>query len=213
LIVCSEKTPKVTALDPRFRTSERAARTYVASRHVRLVPKEAFVRLAYLPGDQVQFDFKDVAARIAEVETKLHMFVAPWWIPRLYREVQQLFEELVLAEVSDERSNLVATRAEVPLLIIGDLGMCKLPASAAEDILEIIMRRYERASTIVTSNGLFEGWPKMSSDTPARHRISGSPHAPRTFHADSRQELRLHESGLAAPERKAKTGPQQPGDA
>jgi transposase len=80
------ETPKITAkritqvirltLDPTFRTSERAARTYVASRRARLISKETFVRLVYLPGDQVQFDSKDVVARIAGVETKLHMFVA-----------------------------------------------------------------------------------------------------------------------------------------
>jgi hypothetical protein len=29
---------------------------------------------------------------------------------------------------------------------------CKLPHTAAEDLLEIIMRRYERASTLLTSN-------------------------------------------------------------
>ena len=38
------------------------------------------------------------------------------------------------------------------LLIIDDFGMRKLPLTAAEDLLEIIMRRYERASTVLTSN-------------------------------------------------------------
>jgi transposase len=40
------------------------------------VPKEAFVRLVYAPADQMQFDFKDVVARIGGVEIALHMFVA-----------------------------------------------------------------------------------------------------------------------------------------
>ena len=40
----------------------------------------------------------------------------------------------------------LAELAMVPLLIIGDLGMQKLPHTAAEDLLEVIMRRYERAS-------------------------------------------------------------------
>ena len=30
--------------------------------------------------------------------------------------------------------------------------MRKLPHTAAEDLLELIMRRYERASTVLTSN-------------------------------------------------------------
>ena len=40
----------------------------------------------------------------------------------------------------------------MPLLIIDDFGMRKLPLTAAEDLLEIVMRRYERASTLLTSN-------------------------------------------------------------
>jgi DNA replication protein DnaC len=37
--------------------------------------------------------------------------------------------------------------ATVPLLMIDDRGMRKLPSTAAEDLPEIVMRRYERAST------------------------------------------------------------------
>jgi len=48
----------------------------------------------------------------------------------------------------------MAELATVPLLIIDDFGMRKLPMTAAEDLLEIIMRRYERASTLLTSNRL-----------------------------------------------------------
>jgi transposase len=79
-------TPKISAsriaqlirerIDPTFAVSERAVRVYVSARRSRLVPKEAFVRLTYAPGDQVQFDFKDVVARIAGVEVALHMYVA-----------------------------------------------------------------------------------------------------------------------------------------
>lgn len=63
-------------IDPTFRISERAARKYVASRRVVIVPKEVFVRLVYAPGDQMQFDFKEVRALIDGVEEKLHLFVA-----------------------------------------------------------------------------------------------------------------------------------------
>lgn len=79
-------TPRITAgrvtqiirerIDPTFQISERAAREYVAARRAKIVPKEAFVRLVYAPADQMQFDFKDVVARIDGVEIALHMFVA-----------------------------------------------------------------------------------------------------------------------------------------
>jgi len=85
----------------------------------------------------------------------------------LYREAHRLFEELVLATALGERPALIAKLTEVPLLIVDDLGMRKLPTSAAEDLLEVIMRRYERASTIVTSNRPIEDWPKLFGDTPA----------------------------------------------
>ena len=55
----------------------------------------------------------------------------------------------------------------VPLLIIDDLGMRKLPPTAAEDLLEIVMRRYERASTLLTSNRPVEDWGKLLGDTAA----------------------------------------------
>jgi DNA replication protein DnaC len=85
----------------------------------------------------------------------------------LYREAHVLFEDLVLAEATGERSNAIAALTDVSFLIIDDLGMRKLPASAAEDLLEIVMRRYERASTLITSNRPLEDWPKMFGDTPA----------------------------------------------
>jgi DNA replication protein DnaC len=55
----------------------------------------------------------------------------------------------------------------VPLLIIDDLGMRKLPLTAANELLEIIMRRYERASTMLTSNRPVEDWGKLLGDAAA----------------------------------------------
>ena len=39
--------------------------------------------------------------------------------------------------------------------------------TAAEDLLEIIMRRYERASTLLTSNRPVEDWGKVLGDVAA----------------------------------------------
>ncbi len=55
----------------------------------------------------------------------------------------------------------------VPLLIIDDLGMRKLSLTAAEELLEIIMRRYERASTMITSNRPVDDWGKLLGDSAA----------------------------------------------
>jgi DNA replication protein DnaC len=57
--------------------------------------------------------------------------------------------------------------SSVPLLIIDDLGMRKLPATAAEDLLEIVMRRYEHGSTLLTSNRPVQDWGKLLGDSAA----------------------------------------------
>lgn len=121
----------------------------------------------------------------------------------LYREAHVLFEELLLADAIGERANMIAAATEVQLLIIDDLGMRKLPASAAEDLLEIVMRRYERSSTIITSNRPLEDWPRMFGDTPAVTAFLD-----RLMHHSHLLELRgksfrLHQSSVAARHRKA----------
>ena len=85
----------------------------------------------------------------------------------LYREAHTLIEELADATLDGTRKDLFAELTAVPLLIIDDLGMRKLPHTAAEDLLEIIMRRYERASTLLTSNRPVDDWGKLLGDTAA----------------------------------------------
>jgi DNA replication protein DnaC len=67
----------------------------------------------------------------------------------VYRETYVLLEEIADATLDGTRKELMAHHGSVSLLIVDDLGMRKLPASAAEDLLELIMRRHQRASTIV----------------------------------------------------------------
>ena len=85
----------------------------------------------------------------------------------LYREAHALLEELVEAQLAGTRKDYLAAVTTVPLLIIDDLGMRKLPHTAAEDLLEIVMRRYERTSTLLTSNRPVEDWGKLLGDTAA----------------------------------------------
>jgi DNA replication protein DnaC len=66
-----------------------------------------------------------------------------------------------------EAHTLLELLTTVPLLIIDDLGMRKLPLTAAEELLEIIMRRYERASTLLTSNRPVDDWGKLLGDSAA----------------------------------------------
>jgi DNA replication protein DnaC len=85
----------------------------------------------------------------------------------LYRETHILLEQLADSVLDGTRKQYMESVTTVPLLIIGDFGMRKLPQTAAEDLLEIIMRRYERASTLLTSNRPVEDWGKLLGDVAA----------------------------------------------
>jgi DNA replication protein DnaC len=85
----------------------------------------------------------------------------------LYRETHILLDELAEAVAEGTRKDYMESVSTVPLLIIDDFGMRKLPLTAAEDLLEIIMRRYERCSTLLTSNRPVEDWGKLLGDVAA----------------------------------------------
>jgi DNA replication protein DnaC len=57
------------------------------------------------------------------------------------------------------------------LLIIDDMGMKQLPRRSGEYLLEIIMRRHENRSTMMTSNRPLEDWAKLIGDVPAATAI------------------------------------------
>jgi DNA replication protein DnaC len=85
----------------------------------------------------------------------------------LYRETHTLIDNIADATLDGTRKQQMGLFSTVPLLIIDDLGMRKLPATAAEDLLEIVMRRYERTSTLLTSNRPIDDWGKLLGDTAA----------------------------------------------
>ena len=85
----------------------------------------------------------------------------------LYREVHILLDELAEAVAEGTRKEYIESVTTVPLLILDDFGMRKLPHTAAEDLLEIVMRRYERCSTLLTSNRPVDDWGKMLGDVAA----------------------------------------------
>jgi len=85
----------------------------------------------------------------------------------LYRETHVLLDNLAEAIAEGTRKEFMESLTTVPLLIIDDFGMRKLPMTAAEDLLEIVMRRYERTSTLLTSNRPVEDWGKLLGDVAA----------------------------------------------
>jgi tetratricopeptide (TPR) repeat protein len=83
------------------------------------------------------------------------------------RYIGQLLRDFPDAALDGARKQQMELFSTVPLLIIDDLGMRKLPSTAAEDLLEIVMRRYERASTVLTSNRPVDDWGKLLGDAAA----------------------------------------------
>jgi DNA replication protein DnaC len=57
------------------------------------------------------------------------------------------------------------------LLVIDDMGLKILPPKSGEVLFEIVMRRYENKSTLMTSNRPVEEWGKLLNDVPAATAI------------------------------------------
>ena len=57
------------------------------------------------------------------------------------------------------------------LVVIDDMGLKALPKQSGEYLLEVIMRRYENRSAIMTSNRPLEDWGKLLSDVPTTGAI------------------------------------------
>ncbi len=82
----------------------------------------------------------------------------------LYREAHQLIEDIAEAREMGELRKLRAQLKAAELLLIDDLFLRKLPAHAGEELAEVLMSRYEKASTIITSNRPFEDWARLLGD-------------------------------------------------
>lgn len=91
--------------------------------------------------------------------------------PVRYRSAFDLAVELGEAEVAGTRKAAVQVLVKPDLLIIDDFGLRTLPATAAEDFLEVLMRRYEVSSTIFTSNRPLEDFGKVLHDHTAAMAI------------------------------------------
>jgi DNA replication protein DnaC len=85
----------------------------------------------------------------------------------LYRSAFDLVEDLAEAAALSARKELVHRLSAVELLILEDLGARRLPATAAEDLLEVFSRRYEAAATILTSNRPIEDFGQVLGDNVA----------------------------------------------
>jgi len=89
----------------------------------------------------------------------------------LYRSIFDLVRDFLHDEAFAGYDKVLSRYLKPDLLIIDDFGMKQLPKRSGEYLFEIIMRRYETRSTIMTSNRPLEDWGKVIGDVPAATAI------------------------------------------
>ncbi len=89
----------------------------------------------------------------------------------LYRSVFDLVRDFLHDELLGDGDKMLAKYLKPDLLIIDDMGMKQLPKRSGECLFEIVLRRYETRSTIMTSNRPLEDWGKLLGDVPSATAI------------------------------------------
>ena len=84
----------------------------------------------------------------------------------LYRSIFDVVRDFLHDEALGGEEKVLNRYLKPDLLIVDDMGMKQLPKRSGEYLFEIIMRRYELRSTIMTSNRPLEDWGKLIGDIP-----------------------------------------------
>jgi DNA replication protein DnaC len=135
----------------------------------------------------------------------------------LYRSIFDLVRDFLHDDTLGQEDKILAKYLKPDLLIIDDMGMKQLPKRSGEYLFEIILRRYETRSTMMTSNRPLEDWGKLLGDVPSATAILDR----FLHHADIIQitgkSYRLRHQGAQAdapqPEANAATAPLVSGEA
>jgi DNA replication protein DnaC len=88
-----------------------------------------------------------------------------------YRSVFDAVRDLHQDDLLDGENVMMRKYLKPDLLILDDMGLKRLPANSGEYLFEVIMRRYETRSTIMTSNRPIEEWGKLIGDVPSATAI------------------------------------------
>jgi DNA replication protein DnaC len=89
----------------------------------------------------------------------------------LYRSIFDVVRDFLRDEALGGEDKVLARYLKPDLLLIDDMGMKQLPKRSGEYLFEIIMRRYETRSTVLTSNRPLEDWGKLLDDVPSATAI------------------------------------------
>ena len=89
----------------------------------------------------------------------------------LYRSIFDLVRDFLRDEAVGGEERILTRYLKPDLLIVDDMGLKQLPKHSGEYLFEIIMRRYENRSTLMTSNRPIEDWGKLIGDVPSATAI------------------------------------------
>jgi DNA replication protein DnaC len=89
----------------------------------------------------------------------------------LYRSIFDVVRDFLHDEALGDDDKVLARYLKPDLLIVDDMGMKQLPRRSGEYLFEIVMRRYETRSTMMTSNRPLEDWGKLIGDVPSATAI------------------------------------------
>jgi DNA replication protein DnaC len=89
----------------------------------------------------------------------------------LYRSIFDMVRDFLHDDAVDGQFQVLTRYLKPDLLIVDDMGMKQLPKRSGEYVFEIIMRRHEVRSTMMTSNRPLEDWGKLVGDVPSATAI------------------------------------------
>jgi len=81
-----------------------------------------------------------------------------------FTTVNAMLEDLYISRADNSFYQKLRKYTDSDLLILDELGLKKLNQNSVDDFYEIISRRYENKSTIITSNKAFDEWGQILYD-------------------------------------------------
>jgi DNA replication protein DnaC len=124
----------------------------------------------------------------------------------LYRSIFDVVRDFLHDEAMEGHERVMNRYLKPDLLIVDDFGMKQLPKRSGEFLFEIVMRRYETRSTMMTTNRPLEDWGRLLGDVPTATAILD-----RFLHHSkiltiTGKSYRLHDRGDDSNPAKAPTG-------
>ena len=89
----------------------------------------------------------------------------------LYRSIFDVVRDFLHDEALGGEDKVLNRYLKPDLVIVDDMGLKQLPKRSGEYLFEIIMRRYENRSMMMTSNRPLEDWGKLIGDVPSATAI------------------------------------------